>query len=301
MRILHVWDAAGVAYVLSKYQRLNGHESNVIIANDHDKYGIKRFYRDYGLTANPEEFREAYFAEAESADVIHVHSLIGIVMRLWMKYRRSKKIILHYHGSEIRRAHGRQVRIQSSSIHLSDLILNPTKIASRVYSYAITGKKAHILAQKLADVVLVDSPELLQFVQKGIYLPIAVDTDHFKVNTILIDKQNEALTINTEVSNMQRALDYWRKQGINLDIEIYDRAKNPIMYADMPSFLKRYKVYVDTRFVDETLLQHHSSTALQSLACGLKVLDYQLKFRQGLPAEHNPTNVVSRLSAIYSK
>lgn len=301
MRILHVWDAAGVAYVLTKYQRIQGYESKVIIADGSDRYGIKRFYRDYGLTVKPEEFIETYFAEAESADVIHIHSMIGIVIRTWMKFRRSKKIIIHYHGSEIRRAYGRQAQIQSPAIRLSDMILNPKKIASRVHSFALATKQIHILAQKLADAVVVASPELLQFVEKGHYIPIPIDTDHFIVNTILTDKQKEALTINTEVSNIQRTIDYCRKHEINLDIEIYDRTKYPIMYADMPSFLKRYKVYVDVRFVNEMLLQHLSSTALQSLACGLKVVDYQRKFQQGLPAEHTPMNVASRLSVVYSK
>jgi glycosyltransferase involved in cell wall biosynthesis len=288
---------------LSKYQRLSGHESKVIICDDSDKYGIKRFYREYSLTVKPEEFLEAYLAEAESADVIHVHSMIGFIIRTRMKYHRSKKIILHYHGSEIRRAYGRQARILSSSIHLSDLILNPKEIASKAYSFAMTWKMVHVLAQKLADVVLVASPELLQFVQKekGIYIPFPVDTDHFKGNTLLIDKQKEALTINTEVSDIQHAIDYWTTHGIKLDIEIYHRAKFPIMYADMPSFLNRYKVYVDIRFVNEALLQHHSGTALQSLACGLKVLDYQLKLQQGMPAKHDPKNVVSVLSTIYSR
>jgi hypothetical protein len=46
-------------------------------------------------------------------------------------------------------------------------------------------------------------------------------------------------------------------------------------------------------------LENLSSTALQSLASGLKVLDYKLQFRQGLPPKHNAVNVVSQLSAIY--
>jgi hypothetical protein len=47
MRIIHTWDQAGVAYILDKYQRLLGHETAVIRAIDHDKYGIDAFYKKY--------------------------------------------------------------------------------------------------------------------------------------------------------------------------------------------------------------------------------------------------------------
>jgi hypothetical protein len=174
-------------------------------------------------------------------------------------------------------------------------------MAWKAYSFAMAKKWTHSLAQKLANEILVASPELLQFVENGYYVPIPIDTDHFKVSKMLINEQKEALTINTEVSSIQRTIDYCRKHEINLDIEVYDRTKYPIMYADMPSFLKRYKVYVDIRFVNEILLQHLSSTALQSLACGVKVIDYRRKFLQFLPSEHEPMSVVSRLLSIYSK
>ncbi|PWU80631.1 MAG: hypothetical protein DLM72_11195 [Candidatus Nitrosopolaris wilkensis] len=96
MRILHVWYAVG-AYVLTKYQRLLGYDSKVLIANVNDKYGIRKFYRDYSLNVKPEEFIETYLVEAEAANVIHI-SLIGIVLRTCLKSRRLKKIIIYYDG-----------------------------------------------------------------------------------------------------------------------------------------------------------------------------------------------------------
>ena len=38
----------------------------------------------------------------------------------------------------------------------------------------------HIKAQRMADTVIVSTPDLLQLVAKGIHLPNPVDTDHFK-------------------------------------------------------------------------------------------------------------------------
>jgi hypothetical protein len=67
----------------------------------------------------------------------------------------------------------------------------------------------------------------------------------------------------------------------------------------MPEFLRQYAVYVDIKYVEEQLLQALSKTALEALACGLTVLDFKLDYRQGLPDEYTPMNVVSRLETIY--
>ena len=95
-------------------------------------------------------------------------------------------------------------------------------------------------------------------------------------------------------------MNYCRHKKINLNINIYDRTKNPIYYKDVPNFLKKYDVYIDLRFVDRKLLKNLSKTALEALACGLRVLNYNLEFVDNLPSEHCPTNVVTILSSIYS-
>ena len=64
--------------------------------------------------------------------------------------------------------------------------------------------------------------------------------------------------------------------------------------------LKKYDVYIDLRFVDRKLLKNLSKTALEALACGLRVLNYNLEFVDNLPSEHCPTNVVTILSSSYS-
>ncbi len=102
MRILHVWDQAGVACVMAKYQRLQGHDSNVIRISGVDKYGINDFYRDFVSFVPIEEFVHSCIEKAESVDVIHVHSMTDILIKLRKKFGRSKKIILHYHGTDIR-------------------------------------------------------------------------------------------------------------------------------------------------------------------------------------------------------
>jgi glycosyltransferase involved in cell wall biosynthesis len=298
MRILHIWDQAAVACKLAKYQRLQGHESTVITPSGYYKYGVNNFYSDYIFAITLENFVDKCIEEAEPADIIHVHSRIDILFKLREKFGRTKKIILQYHGSDIR-GFRKPKELAPMRTRLSGLILKSKGVARRILRKS--KQQMNIKAQRLADEVLVSTPDLLRLVAKGIYLPIPVDTDHFKPYLSSKNYQKEALTINTEVTDIKWALNYCKEHGINPNIEVYDRVKNPKMYADMPNLLTRYKVYVDIRYVNEKILENLSTTALEALACGLKVLDYQLKYRQGLPEEHEPINVVSRLSSIYTK
>jgi glycosyltransferase involved in cell wall biosynthesis len=298
MHILHVWDQAGVAYTLAKYQQLQGHEAKVIMIGDHNKYGLIEFYKQYILNVALEEFTEKCIEKAKSADIIHIHSRIDILLKLRKKFGRSKKIILHYHGTDIRGLKKQKLPHRSQ---ISDLAIRSIMMYRGLRDKVLFKKRMHINAQRVADTVIVSTPDLLQLVAKGIYLSNPVDTDHFKPDSLLKNEQKEALTIDTEVTDIQWALDYCKMHNISLNIEVYNRIKAPIIYKDMPDFLRRYKIYVDIRYVDKTILQNLSKTALEALACGLKVLDYKLKYRQGLPREHDPINVISRLSTIYSQ
>ena len=73
------------------------------------------------------------------------------------------------------------------------------------------------------------------------------------------------------------------------------------MFKEMPQLLNKYEVYVDIRYVNNIILENLSKTAIESLACGLKVLDYGLNLRSSVPQEHLPVNVTSLLSKLYSR
>jgi hypothetical protein len=68
MRILHLWDQAGVASVMAKYQRIRGDDSRVIKIGSVDKYGINHFYEDYMVFVTSEEFVAKCIERAEHAD-----------------------------------------------------------------------------------------------------------------------------------------------------------------------------------------------------------------------------------------
>jgi len=159
-------------------------------------------------------------------------------------------------------------------------------------------------SQKLADDILVSTPDLLSLLPYAKYLPNPVDVDHFsKDNDTTINKvnKNNALLIKTEIGNSEKVLEYCKKNNIDLKVDVFDRTKSPLLYEEIPNFLKKYKIYVDIRIVNDKILENLSKTALESLACGLKVLNYKLEYIDKLPQMHNPVNVVDQLENIYNK
>ena len=294
MQILHIGDQAGVACIFAKFQRLRGDQSKVIgIVGD--KYGIYEFYKDFIRKVGKETFLDTCLQEAEHADIIHVHGEISALFEIRKKFGISKKIILHYHGTDIRGLEGLQHKRDRPNFFSSILAV----MIRKLIGIRIDKKYLNFLAQKLADAVLVSTPDLLKLVKNGILVPIPVDIDHFQPEKSPRNQTSSALTFNTEVSDINRALAYCRENGIELSIEVHDRTTNPIKYNDMPYFMKKYRVYVDIRYIKELLLENLSSTALQSLACGLRVLDYKLAFLDRFPNEHDPRVLVSCLSDIY--
>ena len=291
--MLHIWDQAGVAFILAKFQQIDGNESKVIRVQNADKYGIDEYYKEYGLFVAPEELVYKSIEEARRADVIHIHSLPEIVINIRNTYKKSKIIILHYHGTDIR---GFSDEDNSRTYNLRN-ILRPKNIVRKIRK-----RRLHIKAQRLADRVIVSTPDLIQLVKGSIFLPNPIDTNHF--NNKLVKERSvdvyKGLFVNSEVTDVELAMNYCKHKKINLNIDIYDRTKNPIDYKDVPNFLKKYDVYVDLRFVNQKLLRNLSKTALEALACGLKVLNYNLDYVDSLPSEHCPTIVIKTLSSIYS-
>jgi glycosyltransferase involved in cell wall biosynthesis len=298
MRILHIWDQAGVAFVLAKYQKLQGHDSKAIMVREYDKYGIGRFYSQYVIDATLDDFDQKSVDKAHSADILHIHSRSDMVFKMREKFGNSKKIILQYHGTDIRGIKKQKLPHRSK---LSDLAVRGIFTYRKVRDAILIKKRIHSKAQLLADAVIVSTPDLLPLVGKARYLPNPIDTDHFTPDKISSRPERaKALTMDTEATDIQLTLSYCKKNNLKLDIDVYNRIRDPIMYGDMPAFLKKYGVYVDVRFVDGKILENLSKTALEALACGLDVLDYKLNRRQGLPVEYDPTNVTSRLETIYS-
>jgi hypothetical protein len=194
--------------------------------------------------------------------MVHVHTLYKVIPELRKKYR-NKKLVLHYHGSEVR---GRQ----------SD----PLRAE----------------AEDKADIILGSTEDLKDYVDGITYVPNPVDTEHFKPDSHL---SNRAFTISRSITDTQWMLDYMKKNNFNLEVEMVERGANPVPYSQVPAFLKQYGIYVDIRYIDGILLENLSKTGLESLACGLRVLNHELRYLEGLPEDHKPEVVACRVVGIY--
>jgi hypothetical protein len=263
MDILHIWDQAGVACILGKHYRRMGHRVRILKRSGYDPFGIFRFYSEPLLDIDGKAFLKYAMKEAKDYDVVHVHTLYKIIPDLRKKYR-DKKLVLHYHGSEARDRQSDPLREE---------------------------------AESKADVVIGSTADLKEFVSASMaHVPNPVDTEHFTPGD---GSNGRAFTIRTTRGDTQWVLDYLKSNNVDLHVEVVDREASPIPYAQVPAFLRQYKTYVDIKYIDGRLLRAMSKTGLESLACGLSVLNHELKYLQGLPEEHRPEVAAGKMLGIY--
>ena len=291
----------GVACILAKYLRYNGIDSKVISPYRVDKFGIFKFYKDYIDIVEPVKFVDYCISEAKEADIVHIHTMEELVIKMRKTFGNSKKIILHYHGPDLRGLKNKN---------------NPTmtsmKVKAKFYARKVRNRlrlikmgyyrSARTESQKLADELLVATSDLLSLLPNAKYLPNPVDVEHFSKDKVSNDKSgNNALTIKTETGNTRKVLEYLKENDIDLKIDVFDRTKSPLLHQEIPNLLKKYEIYVDVKIVNDQLLESLSKTGLESLACGLKVLNYKLEYLDKLPEMHHPINVINQLKNIYNK
>lgn len=284
---------------------MNNIDSKVLSYNTTDKYGILNFYKDYVELVDRSNFAEYCLSEAKNADVIHIHSAEQLVIKIRKAYGNSKKIVLHYHGTDIR---GLKKKDKPNSSTIQNTTTKTKSFAAKVKNRLRLLQMGYyrslrIESQKLANEILVSTPDLLLLLPHAKYLPNPVDVDHFSKDNDTphnkVHKKN-ALTIKTEIGNSEKVLEYCKKNKIELNIDVFDRTRSPLLYEEIPNFLKKYNIYVDIRIVNDQLLENLSKTALESLACGLKVLNYKLEYLEKFPEVHNPEKVTNELERIYN-
>ncbi len=256
MRVLHIWNTAGVASIMARYQkRLLGWNTWVVMRKVFDRFGLTT----YGevIDAGAKMFTARALWMARKFDIIHVHTFDKIVPLLKMLYPR-KKVILHYHGTDIR---------------------NRWREKERYW--------------RRSDIVLVSTFDLLSGAPSHvIYLPNPVDMELFRPMPELRRQRTALHIIKRE---QDEDIDWVRKVARKLDLEltVIDRIKNPIPHSDLPKVLNKFEYYIDQNYIPAL-----SKTALEALACKLKVVRWDEKIIEGLPEEHNPENVVLELKKI---
>ena len=123
-------------------------------------------------------------------------------------------------------------------------------------------------------------------------LPIQL---RWTISLIMINHKN-VLTIKTDQDDVEQIFQFCRENNIDLKIDIFDRTKKPTLYEELPHLLKKYSIYVDIRVVNDKIVEILIKTSLESPACGLKVLNYQLEYINRLPEIYNAINVINQPS-----
>jgi len=142
MKILHVWNQAGVASVLAKYQRKEGRIADVIKRDGFDRYGIEKYYGTEIYHGQAFDFYRYAAKKSLEYDIVHVHSLFFLIPFL---IKKRKPYVIHFHGSELRNI---------------DL-------------------KRKLLLKITKPKMLISTPDLLCLLPNAEWLPTPVDTELF--------------------------------------------------------------------------------------------------------------------------
>ncbi len=269
--VLHIWNTAGVASTIAKYQRkILGWDTWVITRKKYDPYGLTI----YGQACECGRVMFYLYTIFKSVryDVIHIHSRDEF-LRILNTPRRVglyKCLVIHYHGSEIRNKWS----------------------ARREY-------------WSKADIIMVSTPDLLRDAPRNaFYIPNPVDTELFR--PLHMKRKNKALVIvKGGRSHMWKYIKpiadkYSRRYGLTYDVIFVD--KNPIPYTKLPLILNQYEYFIDLHHGynrNEALLPFLSKTGLEALACKTKVIRWDGEIITKLPDKHLPENVVRRIKKVY--
>ncbi|HUT06093.1 MAG TPA: hypothetical protein VMW74_05325 [Nitrosopumilaceae archaeon] len=202
--------------------------------------------------------------KSRNYDLIHIHALYKLVPILRKFYSR-KKIILHYHGSDCR----------------------------------ITPPEKRVKAEKMSNKILLSTPDLIKFVPEGEYVPNPIDTKLFNYKK---PTSTKAFTILVRENKLETIQNFLSENNHDIKFDVIYSGKSPIPYRNMPNLFYKYGTYIDLKFsYDGKIIPAMSNTGRQALACGLKILNYDLKYLEKFPDEYRPENVVSILEKIYGQ
>ena len=112
MRILHIWNTAGVPQTIAKYQRILGHDVKVITRRMFNLPGFEGSVR-----GGTKQFYIRSILKSFRYNIIHVHALDKIVPIL--KKISNKPVVLTYHGSDIRRLWGQKKKFWKKADFIS--------------------------------------------------------------------------------------------------------------------------------------------------------------------------------------
>lgn len=289
-KILHVWDLAGVASIMCKYQNRLGYNAKVYINEKFDTYRFSDVYKENTIYHYDPKNRKKILNQVNfisqlkkivdnfKPDIIHFHGLeyIPIFFKL-LGY----KILIEFHGTRIRHKY-------------YDGSINPNRKTPR-WMFRIYWL--------LGIPIFVSTPDLLRDVPKynkprkiNRLISNPVDKDIFNISRHKPISETALFYLNHyDVDNLDIAINRTIKRGYK--ILIHDREKGiSLNHLEFANYLSNFECYVDRIKIDSL-----SKTALECLAMGLKVIDWKNDIIKDLPHEHDPYNVARKTLEIYDK
>ncbi len=265
MKVLHLIDLAGIASIISHYQnKYNLGKSDLFY---HKKNDFSSTISNYYEGKSFKKFKKLLFSslrQKNNYDIIHIHSVEYLVPLFKIL---GKKVILHYHGTDIRKP--------GNSLN-----------------------KKKIFCRSLADMIIYNAenmlPKIITFRDvKKRFLPNPVDIDLFRITK---NKKNGGISYISGNLDKNKTIEAIQEV---MSTEIIDPTIQQIPYPLMNKILSKYETYLDIRITPwEQILDDLSTTALQALACGCNVY-HNGKMISGFPQKHDPNFVIEKLHSYY--
>ncbi len=280
MKILHIWDIAGVGSTIAHYQRQLGHDVHVHLSKSGDPFGISQYYNEV-KEQTPSQFYFWLKDNAGKYDIFHVHSTpYHVIPFLKLRYPR-KKIIYHLHGGEF-----------------------SFKVSKRY-------KFHRDLSILLADKVFVASRDMLRYSRYGkqfVWIPTPVDLEHWKnwnqnksgslyVQMHYVDNEACLQFVRSKYPELLDNLTILKRQEV---IDGEAKVLDFVDYKEYPAYLNQFEYFIDVKIINGKLIEAMSRNGLEALACGLKVLNYTGNIETGLPSYYDARNVASYVCELYT-
>lgn len=247
MKILHIGNTAGIATQICKNMRKKGHKCDTMIfypdtLNQGCDFNYSVSSRLIRLTPLFQLYRVARMLQhIKDYDIIHFHAFGGITFQmdyiLWKPL--GKKIVLHYHGSELRRF------------------------------------KTESPFATLADMKYVSTPDLLQYCDKeAVWLPTPIDI--MKYDYVGLDYEPKLTIVHAVVSLehgmkkkgtdiILKAVEIVKQRGYDFDFKLFCG----IPHADLMQEIKNADIVIG-----QTKIGWYGSLELEAMAMGKPVISY---------------------------
>jgi hypothetical protein len=271
--ILHIWSVGGSSSVSLKAVKALGYNGDVVMRRDQDPYHFTEWYDDIVLDISGGDYMTLVNKMARNYDIIHSHGIYDNLEEIKQRYP-DKKIVIHYHGSDLLNCQDEEFRLKQESF--ADCVLVSTEDMIPHVEY-VKDKPCH-------------------------FVPNPIDQDLYKW---IDNPERRDLSVFFDMSYLETELvEEWIKERHDWEYVVRDREEHPIPFSQIPEFYSNFTRYIDVKIVKRVKSGNEpgkalSKSGLEALACGLEVLNWDNKILKGLPEQHTMAAHAEQMDKIY--